>query len=241
MTEINNDHDLIERFNDGDESAVNELVRKYQHRIYWHARRMTGNHLDADEIVQEVLLVMFKKLKNFKFRSSLYTWIYTITSTRSINLLRRRSIQEIFSLQDSGVDRAADSDIIKDFETKEEIRKYIEGELSGEELINFEKEINNSPELKKEIDSLRNVLNQFKKLKNVNADENYFTNILPRFRESTYKQKQLRIKPSFAVGSILIVLITIIVFFITTNKEDAIEDEQITLQQLDNEERSEEH
>ena len=119
---------------------------------------------------------------------------------------------------------------------EEKIRKYIEGELSGEELINFEKEINNSPELKKEIDSLRNVLNQFKKLKNVNADENYFTNILPRFRESTYKQKQLRIKPSFAVGSILIVLITIIVFFITTNKEDAIEDEQITLQQLDNEE-----
>src|SRR4030067_1488895 len=123
MTEINNDHDLIERFNDGDESAVNELVRKYQHRIYWHARRMTGNHLDADEIVQEVLLVMFKKLKNFKFRSSLYTWIYTITSTRSINLLRRRSIQEIFSLQDSGVDRAADSDIIKDFETKEEVNR----------------------------------------------------------------------------------------------------------------------
>ncbi len=123
MTEQNNDHNLVERFNNGDELAFNELVRKYQQRIYWHARRMTGNHLDADEIVQEVLLVMYKKLKDFKFRSALYTWIYTITSTRSINLLRRRSVREIFSLQDSDANRAADSDFIKDFETKEEIKQ----------------------------------------------------------------------------------------------------------------------
>jgi RNA polymerase sigma-70 factor (ECF subfamily) len=123
MTEKNNDFNLIERFNNGDESAFNEIARKYQQKIYWHARRMTGNHLDADEIVQEVFLVMYKKLNGFKFRSSLYTWIYTITSTRSINLLRRRSVKEMFSLQDSAVDRASDSDIIKDFENKEEIRR----------------------------------------------------------------------------------------------------------------------
>jgi RNA polymerase sigma-70 factor (ECF subfamily) len=123
MTEKNNDFNLIERFNNGDESAFNEIARKYQQKIYWHARRMTGNHLDADEIVQEVFLVMYKKLNGFKFRSSLYTWIYTITSTRSINLLRSRSVKEMFSLQDSDVDRASDSDIIKDFENKEEIRR----------------------------------------------------------------------------------------------------------------------
>jgi len=119
---------------------------------------------------------------------------------------------------------------------EDKIRKYIEGELSGEELINFKKEITNSPELKREIDSLRNALNQFEKLKNVNADENYFTYILPHFREGTSKQKQLKLKPSFALGSILLVLIALIVFFITTNKEEVIKDEQITLRQLDNEE-----
>ncbi|HSP86623.1 MAG TPA: sigma-70 family RNA polymerase sigma factor, partial [Ignavibacteriaceae bacterium] len=100
MTEPDNDYNLVERYNSGDESAFNEIARKYQQKIYWHARRMTGNHLDADEIVQEVLLVMYKKLKGFEFRSSLYTWIYTITSTRSINLLRRRTVKEIFSLED---------------------------------------------------------------------------------------------------------------------------------------------
>jgi RNA polymerase sigma-70 factor (ECF subfamily) len=122
MTEINNDHKLVELFNEGDESAFNQLVRKYQQRVYWHARRMTGNHLDADEIVQEVLLVMYKKLKDFKFRSSLYTWVYTITATRSINLLRRRSVKQIFSLQDQVSDKASENDILTDLENKEEVK-----------------------------------------------------------------------------------------------------------------------
>jgi len=128
MTEINNDHKLVELFNEGDESAFNQLVRKYQQRVYWHARRMTGNHLDADEIVQEVLLVMYKKLKDFRFRSSLYTWIYTITATRSINLLRRRSVKQIFSLQDQVSDKASENDILTDLENKEEVKlmeKYL--------------------------------------------------------------------------------------------------------------------
>lgn len=122
MTEKNNDHNLVDRFISGDISAFNELARKYQQRIYWHARRMTGNHLDADEIVQEVLLVMYKKLKDFKFRSSLYTWIYTITSTRSINLLRRRSVKNIFSLEDRLTEEAGDTDILSDLENKEEVK-----------------------------------------------------------------------------------------------------------------------
>ena len=72
MTEKENDVSVIKRFNNGDESAFNEIAKKYQQRIYWHARRMTGNHLDADEIVQEVLLVMYRKMKTFNF-SLLYT------------------------------------------------------------------------------------------------------------------------------------------------------------------------
>jgi len=48
-----------------------------------------------------------------------------------------------------------------------QIRKYLDGELAGEELRSFEAEINNSPELKNLVDSYRNTLNQFKKIENV--------------------------------------------------------------------------
>ncbi|RKY95874.1 MAG: RNA polymerase sigma factor, partial [Ignavibacteriae bacterium] len=84
MTEINNDQELVNEFISGNESAFNRLAKRYQEKIYWHARRMTGNHLDADEIVQQVLLVMYNKLKSLNIDSSLYTWIYKITSTRSL-------------------------------------------------------------------------------------------------------------------------------------------------------------
>ena len=99
MTDNSQDFDLITSFLSGDESSFNQLVRKYQDKIYWHARRMSGNHYDADEILQEVLLVMYKKLSTFKFESSVYSWIYRITATRSLNYIKKRNLKNFFSLE----------------------------------------------------------------------------------------------------------------------------------------------
>ncbi len=124
MSDTNVDFDLVKSFTNGDESAFNKIVLKYQHKIYWHARRMTGNHLDADEVVQEVLLVMYNKLKDFKFQSSLYTWIYRITSTRSINFINKRKVKQIFSFEDQPEIKARqDEEIINDIEAKEKLAK----------------------------------------------------------------------------------------------------------------------
>lgn len=118
------DYDLVRGFLDGDEASFNKIVNKYKHRIYWHARRMTGNHLDADEVVQEVLIVLYKKLKDFQFKSSLYTWIYRIVSTRSLNYLRKRSLKNIFSLDDLSTQHVpSKEDIVNDFEVKEKLVK----------------------------------------------------------------------------------------------------------------------
>ena len=123
MHELNNDFELIKSFIDGDESAFNRLAVKYQERIYWHARRMTGNHLDADEIVQEVLMVLYNKLKTFEFKSSLYTWIYTITNTRSINYLKKKSLKSFFSLDEISNRKFEQKDVIDDIESKQKIEK----------------------------------------------------------------------------------------------------------------------
>ncbi|HKI77905.1 MAG TPA: RNA polymerase sigma factor [Ignavibacteriaceae bacterium] len=124
MADSSNDFELVRKFTEGDESAFNKIVLKYQQKIYWHARRMTGNHLDADEVVQEVLMVMFEKLKDFKFQSSLYTWIYRVTSTRSINFINKRKIKQILSFEDQGQDSIKNKeDIIADIETKEKLEK----------------------------------------------------------------------------------------------------------------------
>ena len=92
------DQELVNSFIKGNERAFNELVKRHQQNIYWHARRMVGNHLDADEITQQVIIVLYKKLYTFKFNSSLKTWIYKITQTRCLNLIKRRKVKRFLNL-----------------------------------------------------------------------------------------------------------------------------------------------
>jgi len=119
-----NDFELINRFLSGEEVAFNLIVKKYQKKIYWHARQMMGNHLDADEVTQEVLIVIYNKLKNFNFNSSLYTWIYKIVTTRSLNQIRRKQIKRFFSIDDKDEVELQDKhDIIEELDSKEKLEK----------------------------------------------------------------------------------------------------------------------
>lgn len=117
------DQELIKEFLDGNEAAFNKLVSKYQNKIYWHARKMTGNHEDADEVTQEVLIVLYQKLHTFNFNSSLFTWIYTIVSRRSMNLINRRKIRNFFSLSDEKIDIKENYDLLKNYDDKEKLKK----------------------------------------------------------------------------------------------------------------------
>lgn len=121
---IENDNELVERFLKGDETAFNALVRKYQKRIYWHARQMLGDHLDADEVTQEVLIVMYRKLDTFNFKSSLYTWIYKIVTTRSLNQIKKRKLKTIFSFDNtSAKELSSGRDIVDELVQKEKLEK----------------------------------------------------------------------------------------------------------------------
>lgn len=122
------DFELIRNFLDGDESAFNRLAKKYQQKIYWHAIRMTGTHDDANEILQEVLLVMYYKLNTFKFESSFYTWLYRITSTRSLNFIKKRNLKKLFSLDILRNKADETNSILADLERKEDV-SIIESKL----------------------------------------------------------------------------------------------------------------
>ena len=129
MTSTKSDYDLIKEFVNGSDIAFNVIARRYQEKVYWHARRMVGNHLDADEIVQQVLLVMFDKLKTFKFQSSLYTWIFRITSTRSLNLIKKRQLQQWISIDKLSETSNTGTDIFSNLEEKdkfEQMQKLLE-------------------------------------------------------------------------------------------------------------------
>ena len=117
----------------------------------------------------------------------------------------------------------------------EQIRKYLDGELTGEELRSFETEINNSPELKNLVDSYRDTLSQFKKIENVNIEESYFVNIIPRFRKKNESKKQSRFKPVFAYGSISLVIVSVLLIFLF-NQNYNVTNGNITINQISREE-----
>ena len=118
------DYELIRDFLSGNQQSFNALARKYQERIYWHARRMLGDHDDAHEIVQQVLIVMYNKLDTFNFSSSIYTWIYKITSTRCLNLLKKKSLRKIFTFStNESVENQGYENVIEEIESKEMLLK----------------------------------------------------------------------------------------------------------------------
>ncbi len=124
MVDTTPDFSLVRSFLGGDISAFNVLAARYQQKIYWHARRMSGSHLDADDIMQEVLMTMFEKFHTFKFNSSVYTWIYKITATRSINFLKRKKIKSFFSFDDVQSENLRANDNVADqYEIKEKMEK----------------------------------------------------------------------------------------------------------------------
>jgi len=123
---LDNEEALIDEILEGNASAFNILAKKYFDRIYWHARRMLGNHIDADEITQEVLITMYNKLKSFNKKSSLYTWIYTITSTRCLNAIRKRTVKRFVffdDLEDITDNGNFENDIIENIENNSKLKE----------------------------------------------------------------------------------------------------------------------
>lgn len=91
---------LITRAKAGDLAAYDELVRKYQERVYATVYHMTSNHEDANDLVQDAFIKGYHALKSFKGDSSFFTWIYRIAVNKTINFLKSRRNRIHMSLND---------------------------------------------------------------------------------------------------------------------------------------------
>ena len=84
------DVDLVKASQDGMLAAFDELIQRYQQKVYASVYHMTSSHEDADDLTQESFIKAYKALKRFKGESSFYTWIYRIAVNRTINFLKQR-------------------------------------------------------------------------------------------------------------------------------------------------------
>jgi RNA polymerase sigma-70 factor (ECF subfamily) len=104
--------DLVHRAQRGDLEAYDELIKRYQERIYATVYHMTSNHDDANDLAQEAFIKAFQALKSFKGGSSFYTWLYRIAVNKTINFLKQRKNRTHMSLNDLDFNAEHDPDLM---------------------------------------------------------------------------------------------------------------------------------
>lgn len=98
----------VEAAQAGDATAFARLVERFQRDVYGKAFSILKNHLDADDVVQETFIRVYRALPGFRFEASFRTWLITITTRQALNFLdRQRSGHESLDAMEEGHEHAA--------------------------------------------------------------------------------------------------------------------------------------
>ena len=98
------DEDLIKRFQNGDLYAFDLLVQRYKNRLLNFAYRFLGNQEEAEDVVQETFLRLYRNRNAYKKIAKFSTWIYTIAGNLAKTELRKRKRRKLVSISDFGYD-----------------------------------------------------------------------------------------------------------------------------------------
>lgn len=88
-----NESEFIQRLQDTEskEAAFRELLHLYKERLYWHIRKIVINHDDADDVLQNTFIKVYRSIDKFKGESQLFSWLYRIATNESITLLNKNA------------------------------------------------------------------------------------------------------------------------------------------------------
>ena len=82
------DNDIIEKMRQNPNLGMKLLMDAYQERLYWHIRRLVVSHDDAQDLLQETFLKVYRSWDSFKGNSSLFSWLYRIATNVTLSSLR---------------------------------------------------------------------------------------------------------------------------------------------------------
>lgn len=81
-------------------SAFKELLKLYKERLYWHIRKIVIKHDDADDVLQNTFIKIFKNIDKFKGESKLFSWMYRIATNEAITFLQKKAKQNNVDIED---------------------------------------------------------------------------------------------------------------------------------------------
>lgn len=101
----------IEQVKSGNVDYFSKLYDKYQRRLFTLCVRLTGNHADAEEQLQEIFLLILKKIDSFQYRSSFSTWVFRLAMNHLKNFQNRKA-EEVLPYQEPSFEHAHVNDIV---------------------------------------------------------------------------------------------------------------------------------
>ncbi len=145
MTNHYSDKELLELYRNNGSVGFKTIVKQFQERVYWQIRRLTKNHQDTEDIMQNVFIKVWKALPNFKGESAIYTWIYRIAFNETHTFLSKHQKRKNINLDPPIFESLPQNNLITAGK-----------ELSGEEIekILFDA-INTLPEKQQHVFKLR--------------------------------------------------------------------------------------
>lgn len=102
---LNPDADLIEKCQQGDDDAFQELVARYRTRVASIAYQVLGNYEDARDVSQEVFIKLHRGIHGFDPRKKFFTWLYRLSVNASIDFLRAKKRRSYEHSIDDGNDQ----------------------------------------------------------------------------------------------------------------------------------------
>lgn len=90
---MDQEFELINRLRreDTKEHAFKELLAIYKERLYWHIRNIVKSHDDADDILQNTFIKIYKNIHGFKGESKLFSWMYRIATNEALTHLNQNA------------------------------------------------------------------------------------------------------------------------------------------------------
>lgn len=99
---MSKDAELVKKLKDATlkDIAFSELLSVYQERLYWHIRKIVTTHENADDVLQNTFIRIYKSIHNFQEKSSLNTWMYRIAYNESIRFLEKNNKKSYENIDD---------------------------------------------------------------------------------------------------------------------------------------------
>lgn len=142
------DNDLIRMLKCKDPRVHDELMSRYQKKLFVYLYRFVGNKEEAEDLLQNVFFKVYKYCQNFDTKRKFSSWIYRIAHNEAVNYIKRKNIKKFISLEDflSSKDRV---------ETKSEAKSPMEVWISKELRKEMETALKELPDKYKEVLEMR--------------------------------------------------------------------------------------